>query len=346
MVTTATQQLRDDRSERDAEFVGVWDAYRFWRCFESEDRRDTDSDTSVFQPDPVQRARWIKRFDIAYIGHDDFDLPAVRRELLCSDIGRTRKAAASVPSGNSPYVASLYRTPLLDREEEIALFRRMNGLKHLAVEVQQRIDIDEPDPADLFQFEWLMAEASRVRNLIIEANLRLVFALAKRFAGNDQEEFGEYVAEGNVALMRAVELFDFSRGFRFSTYAHHVIRRQLLHRVQAELRRRERFVAGGEEAAADMPRDDGRAIRDNQRVHVARQAVRDLLPCLTDRERAVIEVRFGLGEGRNPQTYEEIGRRLGVSKERIRQLQERALKKMARSARGNSVVNAWEEVVQ
>ena len=185
----------------------------------------------------------------------------------------------------------------------------------------------------------------RVRNLIVEANLRLVFSLAKRFAGAESDEFNESVAEGNVALMRAVDLFDYARGNRFSTYAHHAIRRQLLQRMQAESRRRERFVSGAEEAAAELDRDDGGAIRDDERVHVAKLAVLDLIPCLTDRERAVIEVRFGLGEHESPQTYEEIGRRMGVSKERVRQLQMRALQKMARSAVDSSAVVAWEEAV-
>jgi len=344
MVTTAKRHAQD--LERDEEFIGLWDGYCFWR-HPMPWRPDTGRGRAArSDPRVVERARWIKTVEISYIRHDDFDRPEARRELLsASPRSTSRKSSLPVPRDVSSYVASLYRTPLLGRDEEVALFRRMNGLKHLARRLQEQIDPDSPDVGDLEQFEWLMDEACQVRNRIIEANLRLVFSLAKRFAGNDRDEFSECVAEGNIALMRAVELFDFSRGNRFSTYAHHAIRRQLLQRVQSESRRRERFVSGVEEAAAEMDRDDGRAIRDDQRIQDARQAVRDLLPCLTDRERAVIEVRFGLDSRQKPQTFQEIARRMGVSKERIRQLQVRALQKMARSASESSAVEAWEEAI-
>jgi RNA polymerase primary sigma factor len=284
--------------------------------------------------------------EISYIHHPDFDGVSFRRELR-HPIRRQQTASSSQSTTKElpAYVAELYRTPLLGREEEAQLFRRMNGLKYAAKEIQDRLDILAPDDADMQQFDRWIAEAEEVRNMIVEANLRLVFSLAKRFAGADSDEFHEYVAEGNVALMRAVVLFDYGRGNRFSTYAHHAIRRQLLQRIQAESRRRERFVSGGEEAAAELDRDDGGAIRDDERVHVAKRAVLELMPCLTDRERAVIEVRFGLGDHQKPQTYEEIGRRMGVSKERVRQLQMRALQKMARTAVDNSAVVAWEEAV-
>lgn len=346
MVAKATNDTRTNQLDRTCELIGAWDAC----CLRQNTAPMLETNRCCATARPnlqlLERARWIQQMVISYIPHADFDRSSVQRELLRPTEQRAKgKVPASPPRGLPPYVADLYRTPLLEREEEAYLFRRMNGLKHLARQLQSQIDPLSPVEGDMQQFEHLVADAEQIRNRIVEANLRLVFSLAKRFAGADSDEFNECVAEGNFALMRAVDLFDYSRGNRFSTYAHHAIRRQLLQRIQAESRRRERFVSGGEEAAAELDRDEGRAIRDDERVQVAQLAVRDLMPCLTDRERAVIEVRFGLGDHQKPQTYEEIGRRMGVSKERVRQLQMRALQKMARSAADSSAVVAWEEAV-
>lgn len=346
MVATAATNMLQERTDTHPEIVGVWSDYG--RCQRPGLHGSTNRCCAAARPHryELERAGWIKQMEISYIHHPDFDRPSFHRELR-HPVRRqqTDSSSQSTTKELPAYVAELYRTPLLNREEEGQLFRRMNGLKHAAKELQARLDVLAPDQADMRQFERWIAEAEQVRNMIVEANLRLVFSLAKRFAGADSDEFHEYVAEGNVALMRAVVLFDYARGNRFSTYAHHAIRRQLLQRIQAESRRRERFVSGAEEAAAELDRDDGAAIRDDERVHVAKLAVLELMPCLTDRERAVIEVRFGLGDHQKPQTYEEIGRRMGVSKERVRQLQMRALQKMARTAVDNSAVVAWEEAV-
>lgn len=346
MVATAATNKLQERSETHPGVVGDWNDYGLWQRPGLSGLNNRCCATARPSRQKLERAGWIKQMEISYIHHPDFERASFHRELR-QPVGRQQTVSSSPSSTKElpAYVAELYRTPLLDREEESRLFRRMNGLKHVAKEIQDRLDVLSPDESDMRQFERWMDEAERVRNMIVEANLRLVFSLAKRFAGTDSDEFHEYVAEGNVALMRAVVLFDYARGNRFSTYAHHAIRRQLLQRIQAESRRRERFVSGGEEAAAELDRDDGGAIRDDERVQVARLAVLELMPCLTDRERAVIEVRFGLGDHETPQTYEEIGRRMGVSKERVRQLQMRALQKMARSAVENSAVVAWEEAV-
>lgn len=345
MVATATRDKRTSLADRTCDFIGVWDACCLRQNSAPAHERNRCCETARPNLHLLERARWIQQTEISYIPHSDFDRPTVRRELLRPTEQRKSGKVPAPPRGLPPYVADLYRTPLLDREEEAYLFRRMNGLKHLARQLQLRIDPLVPDEGDMQQFEHFIDDAAQIRNRIVEANLRLVFSLAKRFAGADSDEFNECVAEGNVALMRAVDLFDFARGYRFSTYAHHAIRRQLLQRIQAESRRRERFVSGGEEAAAELDRDEGRAIRDDERTQVAKLAVQDLMPCLTDRERAVIEVRFGLGDHQKPQTYEEIGRRMGVSKERVRQLQMRALQKLATSAADSSAVVAWEEAV-
>jgi RNA polymerase primary sigma factor len=344
--TKCTPKRKPRKSDVNRELIGVWDACGAGHRSMPTSERNRCCATARPNRHALERASLIKQVEISYIHHPDFDQPSFLGELR-SPVRRqtSAKAPASPPRGLPPYVADLYRTPLLEREEEAALFRRMNGLKYLASQLQACIDVFFPEEEDMQQFERWLGEAEQVRNMIVEANLRLVFSLAKRFAGADSDEFNECVAEGNIALMRAVDLFDYSRGNRFSTYAHHAIRRQLFQRIQAESRRRERFVPGAEEAAAELDRDEGRAIRDNERVHVAKLAVLDLMPCLTDRERAVIEVRFGLGDQQKPQTYEEIGRRMGVSKERVRQLQMRALQKMARTAADSSAVVAWEEAV-
>ncbi|MCH5376766.1 MAG: hypothetical protein JJ992_22600, partial [Planctomycetes bacterium] len=189
MISTTARRSREvAEPERDDGFLDRSDDYSVRRR-QSVRRDAADPASGGVEPQVLQRARWIKQVQVSYIPHDDFRSRAARRELLRSPARPTScSACPTLPRDVSPYVASLYRTQLLNREQEAELFRRMNGLKHLARETQARIDPEAPDIDDLKRFEWLMDEASRVRNMIIEANLRLVFSLARRFAGIDREE--------------------------------------------------------------------------------------------------------------------------------------------------------------
>ena len=123
-----------------------------------------------------------------------------------------------LPSGLPPYLASLYEVPLLTREQEAHLFRKMNYLKYKAGKLREKLDLNRPKRSLMDQIEKLYDESVATKNQIIRANLRLVVSIAKRYVG-PAGDFFELVSDGNMSLIRAVEKFDFSRGNKFSTYA-------------------------------------------------------------------------------------------------------------------------------
>src|SRR5262249_14679004 len=148
----------------------------------------------------------------------------------------TRGAGSRVkpPAGLPPYLASLYGdAPLLSREQEAHLFRKMNYLKYRAAKLREALDPARARTADLDEYERLQGEALAVKNQIIRANLRLVVSIAKKRVGTTNNFF-ELVSDGNMSLIRAVEKFDFARGFKFSTYASWAIMKNFARSIPEE----------------------------------------------------------------------------------------------------------------
>jgi RNA polymerase primary sigma factor len=279
------------------------------------------------------RARRLLETPLEYMPHPSFDDPDARGEILAPmpEAGeRPAMRLREVPDGLPPYLASLYEAPLLSREQEAHLFRKMNYLKYLAVRLRDRIVPEEARAADLDELERLQAEALAVKNQIIRANLRLVVSISKRYLGTTNAFF-ELVSDGNMSLIRAVEKFDFARGNKFSTYASWAIMRNFSRSIPEEKNRRDRFVTGHDdlfEAAADDRADEHETEALQRRNQ---NAVKGMLDHLEERERRIIVSRFGLG-GSGEQTLEQLGRELGVTKERVRQIEARAREKLRRVA--------------
>jgi RNA polymerase primary sigma factor len=278
------------------------------------------------------RAHRILASKLDFMPHASFDDPSARTEILAPlpglNEGKTRRAKA--PEGLPPYLASLYDVPLLTREQEAHLFRKMNYLKSRASRLRETVDPVRVKASVLDEIERLQEEALAVKNQIIRANLRLVVSIAKKHLGTDNNFF-ELVSDGNMALIRAVEKFDFSRGNKFSTYATWAIMRNFIRSIPEERHRRDRFVTGHEEMfdAATDHRTDEREYEVAQERN--QQTVKGLLSRLNERERRVLMSRFGL-EGTLEQTLEQLGRELGVTKERVRQIESRAQEKLRRIA--------------
>ena len=192
------------------------------------------------------------------------------------------------------------------------------------------LDPSRAKTADLDEIERLQEEALAVKNQIIRANLRLVVSIAKRHVG-PSNNFFELVSDGNMSLIRAVEKFDFARGNKFSTYASWAIMKNFARTIPEENYRRDRFVTGHEEmfeAAADNRTDEHEYESALKRMQ---EAVKGMLGRLDDRERQIIISRFGLG-GASEQTLEQLGRELGITKERVRQIESRAQDKLRKIA--------------
>ena len=236
-----------------------------------------------------------------------------------------------VPSGMPTYLASLYEVPLLTREQEAHLFRKMNYLKYQAGKLRETLDLDQPKVRLMDRIEKLYEESVSIKNQIIRANLRLVVSIAKRYVG-PAEDFFELVSDGNMSLMRAAEKFDVSRGNKFSTYASWAIIKNFARSIPAVLRHRNRFCTSHLEIFSTV--EDARANQyEQESAQLRRESeVQRILKRLDTRERQIIEDRFGLARGQEPRTLKQVGAAMGITKERVRQIQTRTMGKLRKAA--------------
>ena len=283
---------------------------------------------------PTARALAILELPLDHIHNEEFDSPDAELEAeilgeLPEAIIQPRKVRA--PSGLPTYLASLYDVQLLTREQEYHLFRKMNFLKFRAQMLRETLTESEPKVGIMDEIERLHEAAVEVKNQIVQANLRLVVSIAKRHM-NSSDDFFSLVSDGNMSLFRAVEKFDYSRGNKFSTYASWAIMKNFARSIPSEFKHKDRFRTTGEEVF--MAHEDTRVdhfaeeIAQKQRVN----QINRILNKLDHREQQIIIRRFGLDHNNEPLTLKQVGAELGVTKERIRQIEARALNKLREAA--------------
>lgn len=278
------------------------------------------AETRQDQPskDLLERARKLLNCRLEYITTPAFDHP---------EVAETLRQGIANPLKTSPFHAGLYEVPLLTKPEEQQLFEAMNFLKYRADLSRKRLHPTRPSQSRIIEIERLLAESIAVRNHILRANLRLVAALAKKFA-NPFLPMEELISEGHFPLLRAVELFDYSRGHRFSTYATWAVRNHFLRLVKDEHKLQQRFTHTDPDTIAAHETASSATDDFDKKHRQKRRQVKHLLARLSDRERVVVAARFGLTEDAQEQTLSQIGRELGISKERVRQLTLRSLEKL------------------
>ena len=235
---------------------------------------------------------------------------------------RTAEASEADPEELPVYLRGAAGMPLLTREDETGLFRKYNYIKYLAKELREKLDAENPDVTRMDRIEALMAEAEKIRDHIVCSNLRLVMAIAKRHYGK-KTSFPALISDGNVALMDAVETFDYARGNRFSTYAGWAIVRRFARTVPEE---NYRFTTVETEVLDVAAKVEVDYLATKPAVVVA--GIARALSGLPERERVVLESRFGLGGREHASTLAEIGALFGVTKERIRQIESQALARL------------------
>jgi len=306
---------------------------------------------------------------------------------------KTPRAMADRSSGGSAdpvrvYLKEIGRVPLLTGPEEVSLAKRIEAGGLAAVrlaELEASGRIEELDRVARRKLERTARDGERAKSDLIQANLRLVVSIAKRYVGRGMHLL-DLIQEGNLGLMRAVEKFDYTKGFKFSTYATWWIRQAItraiadqartiripvhmvesinkVHRIQRQMmqelereptieelarkvdmtpeRVREIMRISQDPLSLDSPvgeTDDSQLsdfIEDTQADAPAEMAARNMLGKavvealseLSDREKEVVRLRFGLDDGQ-ARTLEEVGREFGVTRERIRQIEAKTLAKL------------------
>ena len=312
--------------------------------------------------------------DILRITEDDDDLPPDEEIILSEeDEVDMENLDLSIPDGISiedpvrMYLKEIGKVPLLTAEEEIELARKM----------------EEGGP-----------EGEAAKKKLAEANLRLVVSIAKRYVGRGML-FLDLIQEGNLGLIKAVEKFDFHKGFKFSTYATWWIRQAItraiadqartiripvhmvetinkLIRVSRQLLQELGREPTAEELAQEMqmpeekvreimkiaqepvsletpigeeedshlgdfiPDDDIPAPAEAAAFTLLKEQLMEVLDTLTEREEKVLRLRFGLDDGR-ARTLEEVGKEFNVTRERIRQIEAKALRKLRHPSRSKKL---------
>jgi RNA polymerase primary sigma factor len=306
-------------------------------------RRYHRSKASIYRVILSQRAEHVKELPLDFMPNALFTRKSAEKVVnqpfpgADDPVKRVRR-----PAGLPAYLASLYEVPLLTREQEVWLFRKFNYLKYKASKLREQLDPEKPSARLMDQIEKLYEEVVEVKNRIVRANLRLVVSIAKRRV-SPGDGFFDLVSDGNMSLIRAVEKFDYARGNKFSTYASWAIMKNYARTIPDEHRRRDRFRATDTEflqTAADRREDEYQVrLAASDRL----QQVERFLDRLDSREQTIIIRRYGLDHEQEPQTLKEVGSALGVTKERVRQIEAKALEKLREAAASEAMLPELEE---
>ena len=344
------------------------------------DESDTDSD----EPDPEKE-------------HINIPLPKPVKATAKKKAKRRTDTSITTLTGDPVrmYLKEIGKVPLLTAAQEIDLAMKIEA----GLEVVERLELADSgqitiDRAERRRLQRIEAVGVEAKQQLVEANLRLVVSIAKRYVGRGML-FLDLIQEGNLGLIRAVEKFDYTKGFKFSTYATWWIRQAItraiadqartiripvhmvetinkLIRVQRSLlqelgrepspeeigekmemtaeRVREILKISQEPVSLETPIgeeedsqlgdfiEDGEAIVPPEAASFSmlQEQLSKVLDSLSERERKVIELRFGLTDG-HPRTLEEVGREFGVTRERIRQIESKTLCKLRHPSRSSKL---------
>jgi RNA polymerase primary sigma factor len=273
------------------------------------------------------RALKLMRTEVDFIPNPEFQAEDEFSDDMVAATLRQGSNLSQIDLGLPAHLRRMCDCELLTPEQERILFREMNLLKYRANVLRSRIDPDCAEPATLDAIESQLAQAQRIRDHLIKANMRLVISIVKKFV-TPQQSFDDLLSEGVVTLMKAVEKFDFGRGFRFSTYAYRSIVRQVYRTVTLATKEEASYTRDAEEwAFEDADAGSSSSMRDQLWSNL-RELMTSLLDQLDRRERFIVRSRYALGAHRKVRTFQFLADKLGVSKERVRQLESRAVEKL------------------
>ncbi len=248
---------------------------------------------------------------IAYIPGDNFNRPSIMNAILQQEVIITPGKA-------------------LKKDQEVTLFAQMNYSRHRMCLVRRKLlRLANWDMEDVRELLALNQRQLNCRSQIVTSNMGLVLSLAQKIK-YPGVEFTDLVSEGSMALLRSVEKFDFTKGFKFSTYACRAIMKGFSRAAKQFYNYHTRFPAQLDPA---MERPDlnehNRVEHQEDLAHEVDIIMQRNLADLNELEKSVVKMRFSLGDQYSkPMTLKSVGETLGLTKERIRQIQNSALSKL------------------
>ncbi len=360
----------------------------------------TTEDLMEFYPDVAKDAEHIEAVVVALRRHgvdildneNDFDLADSDASLPSSDF-ESFSNLENISSDDTIglYLKEMSRVPLLNLDEEMSIAKRIE----LGRSSKKELESNHKDDTQRMELQDFVDDGIAAREHLIKANTRLVVSVAKRYMGRGVP-FLDLIQEGNLGLMKAVEKFDYHRGFRFSTYAtwwirqtitrsiadqgrtirvpvHMVDRIRQLYKLTHEMEQELGRAPTNEELAEklDVPiskvewmlrvswlplslespiNDDeedselGQFVEDqltptpiqSAYAKLLREKIEEVLDTLPPREARILRLRFGLENGHN-YTLEEVGEKFGLTRERIRQIESKALRRLRHPRRSRQL---------
>ncbi|MHB8862911.1 MAG: sigma-70 family RNA polymerase sigma factor [Pirellulaceae bacterium] len=270
----------------------------------------------------------LLRTEIEFISNKSFGAidQVLEQEVLEQrfDLGLTE---SRLPQNLPGHLARLCEASVLTPEQEQDLFRKMNYLKYRANMLRSRLNPDAPDEEIVVKVERFLAAAHTIREELIRANMRLAISIVKKLV-TPQNSFDDLLSDGIYSLMQAVDKFDYNRGFRFSTYAYRAIARNAYRVIIKRQKESMRFGLDVDESTLDASSGVSESAMDIRTWTRLRGLLSQVLDRLDRREQLIIRCRYALGAHRKVKTFQTIADRLGVSKERVRQLEQRAMSKL------------------
>ena len=279
------------------------------------------------------RAQQLVDADFGFIDNPEF--AQMKRGRLCEPhlpLDRIPELPSHVARDMPGHLARLCEIPLLTPGQESDLFRWMNYYKYLASQTQSTLNPKRPSRKKIEDIERWMERATRIRNHIVRSNTRLVISIVKKVA-DEKNPFDDLLSEGIACLIRVVDKFDFARGYRVSTYATRAVQREVWRLIQRNHRDRNRWTTGVSES---FDYSEGRELGDRIDELTWKRLTRgmgEILDQLDDREAFIVRERFGMNAAGKKRTFQSLGEELGVCKERVRQLEIRAMQKLHSAAR-------------
>ena len=277
------------------------------------------------------KAEALYQEELDFMDSEQFARRGIEKELFDEELNALPMVAWYQPTRDDAFEAdkNVGAPQLMKPAEERLMFLRFNFAKKKIGIIQRRIKRNGMFKKDASELVVWHNKFEHLREYLVRTNLALVLAMAKRTRLGDVD-FAEVVSEGNMALIRAVDKFNVDKGFKFSTYACRAILKAFSRTAMKHSRHRQRFPV---EFEPDLEKSNWLEIkRDSVKddcVDELKTIVDGNVAELTEVEQTVLKHRFNwLQEEKNPLTLEQVGRIIGVTKERVRQIQNKALTKI------------------